>query len=681
MKKSVKNRVIFPAFLAFGVALALYLYLFDRETKADPVPRFDFKTLPPSWLLDAVAIPERKGDVPKQSISASERANEIINLLLEKEPVRGLPYGFMTRDTNVIENYSKGVLHVLGSDDDPIRFSVPMKWTFPERSSTFHAELHSWRHLTPFIREYRRTGKREFLKVAISMIRDWLKQNPYPEGKHRRAWHEGSVVKRLPILIELLNAYREKGPMEEFPHHKLLALLYQHVRFLTKEDVYTGLGNHGLRQCIMLYIAATALPEFKEAKGWEALALRRLEEQVESGFSSEAGWREHSPFYHYYVLSLLDQFEHFLTQNDQELPKWLPSLQHGAKDLLAWMVSPDGKLVPIGDTRTINPNLDAIAPVSPALRFAATLGAQGVPPARLDRFCPDLGQAVMRDRWGSTPKSYQESFYIHIHAAQHRLLGMGHRHEDALSFVVHGYGRWWICEGGKYGYDRDKWRSYFIGAQAHNTYVANGESLHPLSKRKLRAWLLKDTISKPQLAAAVAISERFPVAARVSRVYVFLREKKCLILLDNLQANEEISWQSFTHLAPDLIVSTDGDQVIAYPGDEQGPILEITTVLDGKDKINVAKGQENPILGWVCGGRSGKLVPCPTVVVERVRKTTWVPTVIRWRFQALEKLSQLKHDTENGMHIITWQEGDMTATVTLRLEPKLTVDYNESPSG
>lgn len=605
-------------------------------------------------------------------------------------PVAGLPRGYMSHRGSLRGFRSHGELHF--RHYPALSWRPPFGWgrPAPQRDATFFAELHSWRYLTELLAAYRNEGEQELLSAVEQLVEDWVRKNPYPDGAHPRAWHEGAVGKRTLVLIDWLGALAIRRPRERtrFRPYQVAALLTQHVEHLLLPETYTGLGNHGVRQDLALILASFALPEARlggsarnpSVGNWREMVIQRLvNRQIAKGFSAEGVWREHSPAYHLYVIRLFNMIHRALVENHAGVPTQLKDLLTASERYLTHVLTPRGRFPPVGDS--YEHTFPADETRSDGLRFSASAGRYGTPPAdvigeatgAMDAVFPAAGEAILRDRWGVDHDDQVRRFYLHLHAAQH--LPMGHRHQDDLSFIVHHDGRWWLVEGGKYAYRQDEVRQHIVGAEAHNGPVLTGRTLEPTSRPQLDAWIEEASTHTAEAAAVRAVSERFVgrlgfPPPRAERIVVLLRKRPAVVVVDRLIANgyTYASWQTPLHLAPDLNVHSSGDASFEAYG--PGSDLRLSLLFASPASLGeVGLLAPSDHRTWVSPARES-VVSAPTLSVTHRAGRVVAPMLLSWQDGDEAPARQLwieEHRNEQDEETATvgWSEGDERLQVTV----------------
>lgn len=638
----------------------------SSETADAPAELFvDPREVEAAWILERLrlALTESEREQVLADPAALERV--LIRVLGAGEPLRGLPAGLMRNRSDAAEFFDQGVFHI--KSFGPVAWSIPIDWSRADDGLTYLAELHSWRFLNDLLVAHEKTGEAKYFNAMEEAILDWIEANPFDAPAHARAWHEGAISKRVLILLNMLNHYRTRDEPSRVSRATLLALLIQHAVYLEWGEHYRAAGNHGIRQDIGQIALALGLPEAAQAEAWDEEArdrLRRL--QFEQGFSREGVWKEHSPGYHYYVVRLLDDLITLLEANDRDVSFLNHDLER-FQSYIAHVLTPAGQFPPVGDTDERPPfNIRALD--GPVVQYAVSGGERGTPPAALDGFFPDAGEAVLRETWGDDERPMRESLYLHFRSAFHR--GFGHRHHDDLSFLLFGHGRWWILEAGKWAYDAGPTRTFIESGSAHNTWTFNGETADPRRRGPVhaRAWIEPDGVFTEAFAAVRAGTTRFPPSGTsATRTLVFLRHLHTVVLLDELRSDQPGDWTGYLHFPPDMIVtSSSSEDAVLLARTETHPelVLEVRSQEVGLNNLTLVRGQDDPLLGWY-SPHSRELVPTTTAVFDRHGDDLTIATVIRLRDRDTAPIEALATTIDEDRFTVTWREGTVERRVTI----------------
>ena len=106
------------------------------------------------------------------------------------------------------------------------------------------------------------------------------------------------------------------------------------------------------------------------------------------------------------------------------------------------------------------------------LRWAASGGLIGTPPANCDATFPVAGYLTSRSGWGDGSTAFGDERYMLMDAGP--IGDGGHGHYDQLSVELFGGGRPLVVDPGRYTYADSPWRHMFKGSAAHNTVTIDG---------------------------------------------------------------------------------------------------------------------------------------------------------------------------------------------------------------
>jgi len=129
------------------------------------------------------------------------------------------------------------------------------------------------------------------------------------------------------------------------------------------------------------------------------------------------------------------------------------------------------------------------------LRWVATRGRAGTPPARRCVGFADGGYHVQRSGWGDGGRAFADERFLIFDCGP--IGDGGHGHYDLLNIEVAAGGRPLVVDPGRYTYDEQEpnLRHWFKGTAAHNTVVVDGLDQTPYRPGKPR----KGTIARGRL--------------------------------------------------------------------------------------------------------------------------------------------------------------------------------------
>lgn len=354
--------------------------------------------------------------------------------------------------SGAIENYEINGFKPRG-DSTPYKLNLPLNWLedpFNDRNWMF--QLHAWRMLDAYLSR----GDIQDLDYVSKIINDWTDFEKNNESKW--LWYDMSTgLRALKICFYLKKCY-ELGV-----DHKIEALdylLHEHLKHLSNPDELNP-GNHGLFQLqglkSLTYILDSCSDSAYDMSKMRDYANEQMKRLVASQLGQYGVHTEDSPDYHF--------FTHKKIKNIVASP-WWSDLNKDILEVLEWgeyakpwLVFPNYKCVSIGDSSTgaAQNKLESLEKW-PHTKYKDYIGA------RVD------GYAIVRSL-ASTP--LKESSFLFF---QGSFYSQAHKHCDDLSFILQEKGVNLLIDSGKYGYQQDKYRKYFLSTQAHNTIEVDGKS-------------------------------------------------------------------------------------------------------------------------------------------------------------------------------------------------------------
>ncbi|WP_367104940.1 heparinase II/III-family protein [uncultured Psychrobacter sp.] len=355
--------------------------------------------------------------------------------------------------TDIIKKYeSKGFQP--RSDNTPYKLTFPIGWLddpFKDRNWMF--QLHAWRMLDGYLSR----GNTKDLNYASKVINDWVAFEK--THKDKWLWYDMSTGLRALKICFYLKKCSDMGI-----DHKIKSLdylLHEHLRHLSNpRELNTG--NHGLFQLHGLKSLTYLLNNYSKGaynvEKKKIYANEQMAELIASQLGSYGVHTEHSPDYHFFAHRKITKMIKTIWWSDlgKETLDFLELGQYAR----SWLVFPNDTCVPVGDSATSKPksNLAPLEKWPHHTKSGNYIGAQ------VD------GYAVIRSiKEVPLEKSsflfFQGSFY-----------SLAHKHSDDLSFILQEDGVDLLIDSGKYSYQRDKYRKYFLSTRAHNTVEIDGKS-------------------------------------------------------------------------------------------------------------------------------------------------------------------------------------------------------------
>lgn len=484
------------------------------------------------------------------------------------------------------------------SDVRPWPFKRPLDWgADPFRDRNWAFQLHAWRGIDPILAEFFHTGDKRFLWEALAFALDWQRyhQNNKPAAFSWYDMASGLRAMRIALFLEASSSgFISLSSRDEAD---LLALAEEHLQRLQIEK-FINLGNHGIFQVCGLQLLSSVFPDRAAAAEASAFAGVMFERILRHGYSEEGVHREHSPYYHYFTTSTIRR----LCAAPGMWGKAIRVLDL-AETVQPWLVWPDGRFVEAGDSegkaRPLNEAPDSLISLGEGRNFAVADFTRS-------------GYAIIR----SDPRLEAQPSMLFVTGMAY---STAHKHADELSFALYEHGEPLFIDSGKYGFNRDKWRAYVTSAAAHNTIS-----------------LLDRTITRSEVSGFGSFLHSldrgpggFRVTGSISRPGLFRQKRvieydpgRSLIVRDEVSSDSHQHFVSSLHLHRRLEpkLTADGFEVVLTCGKKVRAHLETANC-----RIESARGQEAPILGWQS---TGYLKMEPATVVRAIchgsqRTITW----------------------------------------------------------
>lgn len=293
------------------------------------------------------------------------------------------------------------------------------------------------------LRAYDATGREAYLAAARDFMRGWWAFERVNLTSGIFTWNDHAVASRALVISHFWLRYRNSALYNEAHANDILALAGQTARLLAEDRLYTYRTNHGFMQNTGLAKLALIFPGLPAMSGYKALAFSRMQEQLDYLFGAEGIVLEHSPGYHAFGISLLDDMIALLAADGQPVPDSLVSLRAQALDFLDQILRPDRSLPRIGDT---HPNdILLLAGQEAAARLSGPRADASKP-----ALYPKSGYAVHKVESGQNAgvPSQLSVFWGYVPY-------MGHIHANEMSLHLWAGGNDWWTASGYWPYSRN----------------------------------------------------------------------------------------------------------------------------------------------------------------------------------------------------------------------------------
>ncbi|MBW5798989.1 heparinase II/III domain-containing protein [Halomonas elongata] len=331
---------------------------------------------------------------------------------------------------------------------EEIRISRPMQWVSLDRNVMMN--LHAWRFFSGMWFSLFSLPSWEKFSDILGFIVDWSEHEK--NKKHAMLWYDMATGIRACHLSLLLEVERVLG--YGFGDHKdiIVDLCDRHVLHLADKKNITQ-GNHALHQVIGL----TLLSESMGIEDNKDFCSSFINGWVSSAFDENYVNVENSPYYQRYNVNIISNIPSGLGGVKYEE---ISRVKVRGKELLPWMTDPHGNFYKIGATEG--------------------QGVESRPRKWSGRYIVDDKKWLLKDLYSS---GYQFLREVKGYGSHFVFLGKNksytHAHEDSLSFLFYSQGICLLDDSGKYTYNLDEWRSYFISDHAHNNAGLKGVACFP----------------------------------------------------------------------------------------------------------------------------------------------------------------------------------------------------------
>ncbi|MDE3814293.1 heparinase II/III-family protein [Sinorhizobium meliloti] len=486
----------------------------------------------------------------------------------------------------------------------PLEF--PIDWgANPFIDNNWRLHLSAWRPLDAYLLEFFETRDPGVLLECLPFMVDWHRYH-FREGiAHKYSWYDMSTGQRAAKLAFFIEAAeRAIVPFDDEAMQILRELADAHIANLTV-DANISRNNHGIFQVIGLKVLAKVVG----AKAAEEFSVQMFRKLVMQQFTEEGVHAENSPDYHYFVQNTILRSRATHHFGD-------PFAGRGAlvRANNPWFVFPTGDVARVGDSygKSDPPKEEPDNPITVNRRKYVV------------RDLTKSGYAIVR----SLPSDPQQSM-LFVTGMAHTV---AHKHADELGFELFESGRFIFVDTGKYGYKSSPMRVYALSAEAHNTIGLADKSVLPT-----------DIEFSGSLLRPIAVSRRgFRIEGSLRRPGLFDQHRtieyspgKAMTVTDRVSSDHPREFVSSLHLAPNLLPFLRPDGFDVKVGR-----LQIRARVKGAARVETARGQNDPPLGWHC---TGYLQMTPTSVVRATSSLVRSAT-ITWSISFgggfLDRLSQ-----------------------------------------
>ena len=478
-----------------------------------------------------------------------------------------------------------------------VALSVFPAWPMPEDPAwnenpygdpNWQFQYHAMPYVLDLFAGWDATGDQAMLDRAMTLVQDWIEDNPRDAGRSPYSWNDHSTALRALVFA---CAY------EVQPSDWLEEALELHATTLADPAFYRFHGNHALNQSRGLLAIGCLL----DRHDWRDLAVTRLASLVEESIDTQGASNEQSVVYHGLNYDWYERAADELGHCGRTVPAGF-----ARTDKMPWFMAystlPDGKIALLGDSWLVR---GKNVPGTIA-EFAATQGASGPKPSKTLAVYK-AGFIFGRTGWGET-RPYADEIAWTGRFGPGRVF---HGHEDHQSVTLYGYGRRLIDDAGVFSYAQDIWRRYAVRRTAHNVVTVDGLTYDGSATAPLVRQVAGKSFDD------ITIRDKGYTGLTIDRRIVFGHGLGWMLVDDHVSATSRHTYRQLWHLEPGANPILDYHTVkTAYSGGNVS-IVQLGSV----SSVRFVKGQTDPVQGWMSRNLNDRRA---AVTVETVTSGTSV---------------------------------------------------------
>ena len=346
---------------------------------------------------------------------------------------------------------------------------------------------------------YRATGDESASRAFVEILSSWWNaQKLPPDGTSAYAtggWRTIEAGIRMFTWPVYLHSFLRSNQLSDrFLTQFFCSVCEHNHRLLDRPTI----GNWQIHQLSGILTSAIAFPFLKDAPKWEEYALAGLMEEFGKQVYPDGFQFELTTGYHWICIDNIRVSLSAYERAGRVPPRKVIAGLEKMYDALVFLMRPDGSTPNLNDGGCIDvPKNCAVAlgyfPDRKDFAYIATHGAHGQAPSFLSAKMPYAGSVTFRTGWG------RDDIWAYVDNSP---FGRAHQHEDKLNFLLSGFGKTLVTEGGSYAYDTSEMRRYVLSTRAHNTVLIDGKS-----QCSHRTYKWDDTMLAQKADGAFGISE------------------------------------------------------------------------------------------------------------------------------------------------------------------------------
>lgn len=508
--------------------------------------------------------------------------------------------------------------------------------------------MHALHWALPLLRHGLKTGNQKMVKRFYALVHDWIKDNPPRKPRQSGAYGQiESGFRMLSLSCALA------GPATK--RKVIVKALKQQATTAVKR--WGNVNNVSFLQAGGIYAAGCAVGN----KKLRTQGLNRMKWNSSKMIAADGSVREGSMNYTRNTYLWTQQQIARIRNCGGQVPAAL-NRSNNIPAFLAYAVRPDSRFEALGDGVPNKVNVTD-SPAGSSLRYMATAGAQGVPPAsNYARF--EAGFIFGHSGYGSTQPFRNETFYSVRTGPGHST--EYHAHNDAGSLTVAADGGQLLYDTGQYKYANNPAQWFVYSRAAHNVVSLDGRSANAP-----RPTIVTSTSSVDGDLTSL-VDPAYP-GTWLQRTIWYDRQGDYFIVMDDISMDRVGTFYLNWNLGRDRGTVVDGQSVASTGSGANVSLINVGNPVS----YTVAAGETSPYRGWN-SAKYGELVPSPSVRAHAWGPANRIVTVI------VPRASEVAASTASATGTITPAGVDVTTvkgeqTYRVSLTPSGAVRLPEEP--
>ena len=459
---------------------------------AQPATKANLRSLKPEEILSKLDLARPGLEEAEKARLSGDRMGALRELLAYYRRKYSLPQTRPKADRSTIDAADAVTRHVFQwGPYEAADYGEDVDWGWDPRGDIeWVAAVYRFYWAGPLAEAYQATGDDKYVKAFVELTSDWIRKHPLEDRDRIRSGYVGRPG--FPWL-DIQTGVRAQNLCRVFPvlvHGDsfspeflgiFLASLYDH-QVKTEALPMNKFHNKAVFEQRGFADIATTFPEFRDARRWMELALKRTRAVFLPQVTADGVQREWSFGYHLGVqrdaVEIMRQAQQLGIRvpddyRDRVRAMYDYDFAIATPDLAGPMFGDASRHAEISSPRPSLPLYRTLVEGTkllgdPKYAALANLDSSRLPKQTSYAF-PEAGMYVLRDQWGP------EQIYLALHCSPPAL--SSHDQNDNGTFELAAYGRWLMPDTGyfTYGHDKEK-RSWHRQTRVHQTLTLDNQN-------------------------------------------------------------------------------------------------------------------------------------------------------------------------------------------------------------